>query len=181
MSKCILFGPEEKTPWYERAYYWFLRTVWDNIKITDRHIKWFYQRRTRGFDDTELWSLDQPLAKYILPRLKAFRNYPLHGYPGQLDEPGLIEDNQDGDHHDHNFQIWLAVIDKMIIAFEYILKGDDDVETGFIRGWVDDDGRFHSEKDEEKWQAYLKEGERRQKIITEGLQLFAKYFQNLWD
>ena len=36
-------------------------------------------------------------------------------------------------------------------------------------------------KDENKWQTYLKEEERRQKIIEEGLMLFAKYYRSLWD
>jgi hypothetical protein len=179
MSRKYLF---EKNPWYTEAYYWFLRTIWDNVKITDRHIKWFYQRRTRGFDDTELWSLDQPLAKHILPRLKAFRAYPLYGYPGMLDEPGMIEDDKNGENHDHNFKIWLAIIDKMIIAFEYILCDiDDDLDSGLGRSWIDDDCRWQVEKDEVKWKAYIEECKRRQEVINEGLRLFAKYFQSLWD
>ena len=30
------------------------------------------QRLERGFDDSELWNLDSTIAKFILPRLKAF-------------------------------------------------------------------------------------------------------------
>ncbi len=38
-----------------------------------RRLRWWCQRRTRGFDARELWSLDISLAKHILPRLEAFR------------------------------------------------------------------------------------------------------------
>ncbi len=39
-----------------------------------RHFKWWCQRRSRGFDDRELWNLDNSLATWLLPRLKAFRD-----------------------------------------------------------------------------------------------------------
>ena len=35
---------------------------------------WFFiQRLERGFDDSELWSLDATLCKFLLPRLKRFK------------------------------------------------------------------------------------------------------------
>lgn len=37
-----------------------------------RAAKFWWQRRTRGWDDSELWNLDHSLAKLILPRLRAF-------------------------------------------------------------------------------------------------------------
>ncbi len=43
-----------------------------SIAIIKRDIKHFYQRWTRGWDDTELWSLDYTIAKFTLPRLKEF-------------------------------------------------------------------------------------------------------------
>jgi len=54
---------------------------------------WDKQRQERGFDDTELWSLDITFARFMLPRLQAFRNTP-HGIkPEVLD--GIIEGFQD--------------------------------------------------------------------------------------
>ncbi len=44
------------------------------MKTILRHVKWFFQRRTRGFDDRELWDLGSHLVKYIYPRLVAFKN-----------------------------------------------------------------------------------------------------------
>lgn len=38
-----------------------------------REPEWKAQRLTRGFDDTEMWSLDCTIAKFIAPRLKVFK------------------------------------------------------------------------------------------------------------
>ncbi len=45
----------------------------NQLKLLKRDIKFLYQRKTRGFDDSEMWNLDYSLAKLILPRLKLFR------------------------------------------------------------------------------------------------------------
>lgn len=37
------------------------------------HPKWNQQRKSLGFDDTELWNLDIVFARFMLPRLIAFR------------------------------------------------------------------------------------------------------------
>lgn len=68
-----------------------------------RPVKYFYQRRTRGWDDSATWSLDDHLAQLILPRLKRFREVH-HGFPGGED---MTE------------QKWAETLDKMIFAFEW--------------------------------------------------------------
>jgi hypothetical protein len=37
-----------------------------------RHFLWWWQRRTRGFDDRDTWSLDYTIAKFAAPRLRLF-------------------------------------------------------------------------------------------------------------
>lgn len=45
-------------------------------KTDDRLEQFRTERETRGFDQTELWSLDMTIARYILPRIKYFaENY----------------------------------------------------------------------------------------------------------
>lgn len=51
-----------------------------------RWFKFLVQRWTRGFDDSELWSLDSTIAEFVYPRIKAFRAMPMMGYPSGLDE-----------------------------------------------------------------------------------------------
>ena len=71
-----------------------------------RRIKFCYQRLTRGFDDRDLWSLDVTIAKFVLPRLRVFKD--IHkGYPGELDS-----------------NKWDSTITTMIEAFEEIVSDD---------------------------------------------------------
>jgi hypothetical protein len=44
-------------------------------------MKHWWQRRTRGFDDSELWSLDSTIASFIAPRLRAYADSKRFGYP----------------------------------------------------------------------------------------------------
>jgi len=40
----------------------------------DREEEYRRQRIERGFDDSEIWNLDLTIAKFILPRIKHYRN-----------------------------------------------------------------------------------------------------------
>jgi hypothetical protein len=72
------------------------------MKFDKRHFKWFFQRRKRGFDDRETWSLDATIAEFILPRLKRFQDI----HP---DMPMDLDEKQ-----------WHNSIKEMIDAFEII-------------------------------------------------------------
>ena len=69
------------------------------------NLKRWWQRRTRGWDDSDTWSLDYTTAKFLLPRLKRFKELN-NGYP---DVFACGED-------------WDIAIDKMIFAMEYCIK-----------------------------------------------------------
>ena len=84
--------------------------------------------------DEELYNLDITIAKFILPRLKEFKNN-LFGIPYPLTK----EEYND-------------ILDKMVWSFDIISRGDHII--------MDD-----NEND---------------KRVQEGLDLFAKYFRNLW-
>lgn len=71
-----------------------------------RSIRFLYQRLTRGWDDSDTWSLDQPLAKLILPRLRRF-NEIRGGHPSSLTE-----------------EEWNTILNKMIAAFEWYASED---------------------------------------------------------
>ncbi len=38
-----------------------------------RRLRFWWERRTRGFDEPELWCLNSHIVDFLLPRLKAFR------------------------------------------------------------------------------------------------------------
>lgn len=44
---------------------------WFKLK---RKVRYFLQRKFRGFDDSELWSLDITFANWAIPRLEQYNN-----------------------------------------------------------------------------------------------------------
>lgn len=72
-------------------------------KDDDRELEYSKQRMQQGFDESETWSLANTIAKFILPRLKFFRNHA----PGHN---GCYENEEQKNEN----------LDKMIIAFELI-------------------------------------------------------------
>lgn len=69
--------------------------------LEPRQRRFLWQRLIRGWDDSETWSLDQPLAKLIAPRLRRFSEL-RGGHPH-----GMTEEE------------WHNIIMKMVEAFEW--------------------------------------------------------------
>ncbi len=66
--------------------------------------KYKKQRISRGFDDSETWSLDGTIASFILPRLKRYKEINI-AYPAT-----------DG----MTFKKWNEIVDEIIKTFEFI-------------------------------------------------------------
>lgn len=81
----------------------FPRPDWYLVR---RRIRFFWQRRIRGWDDSVTWGLDRTIATFVLPRLRRFRELN-NGFPA-----GLSEDE------------WNAMLDDMIYAFDACTKED---------------------------------------------------------
>jgi len=164
-----------------------------NIYYTLKNrIEWIYQWMRYGFSKRQLWSLDHTITDFILPRLKAFRhgdaNSHVNGPSGCPMLAGYDPDGMGDQESDAMYQEWLGILDKMILAFEYHQIDMDDVNSGLDISQVfknsnESDVNIVSSipKDEAKWAAYKEEEDRRDKIIEEGLILFAKYYRGLWD
>lgn len=116
------------------------RDLRQRAKLMRRAVLFFWQRRTRGFDDSEIWSLPEPLAKLIHARLLRFqeikKSYPM----------GMTEAE------------WTTTISEMIWTFDWIASG---------KHW---DGSPDDEK-------HARDMNR----ARCGLQLFAKYYFDLWS
>lgn len=110
-----------------------------NFSLTDKDDKrepqFAYERKTKGYDRSELWSLDSTIAKFIAPRLRDFADDHC-GYPA------CFKDEKE----------WDKILGKMATAFE-LLSSDK-----FI---------------------FLTKEQNNQ--VEEGLDLFRKWFRNLWD
>ena len=65
-----------------------------------RSIRYFWQRVTRGWDDSDTWSLDYTIAEFALPRLRRFKEINVC-YPSDLDP-----------------ESWDEILDDMIYAME---------------------------------------------------------------
>jgi hypothetical protein len=74
------------------------------------NIKRWWQRRTRGWDDSDTWNLDYTLATMILPRLKRFKELN-NGYPH-----GLTPEK------------WDEMLDQMIYGMEQIIENDNETK-----------------------------------------------------
>jgi hypothetical protein len=106
----------------------------------------------------ELWSLDETLTEYLLPRISAFRKMERHGYP-VLDEECISKQSRQQQNGDEDLR---AAAD-----WENILY---DIEKGFeahrnLIGYGEEPGAT----------------EENEKIMQKGLNLFAKYYGHLWD
>jgi len=115
-----------------------------------RRYTWYRQRKKRGFDDRELWSLDHTIAKFVLPRLLIFKEKKI-GYPADL-----------------TVEKWDSILDQIIYSMEAI-----------IDEW---DGKYDylpSTKIASPSFA-IRTIQIQEKKINQGLNLFAKYFRNLW-
>ena len=133
--------------------------------MNNRQRKKWLKQRGLYVNPKETWSLDVNLAKYIIPRLKKFKELN-NGYPGigEMDTP----------------EKWDEALDKMIQAFEYVIDLDE--------YWIDDPRYDYTDvmfgDDKELYESIVEnkrmEDIRRLVAINDGLQLFAKYYMNLW-
>lgn len=121
------------------------------------------------FNDIELWNLNAVLAHIIYDGLRQFKNSDLHGYPSDLG----------------SFEEWEIALDKMIWSFEQIKN--DYVESPYNKGfdkWFDENCNKVDNILEEPVNISedIKKADKEYfNNITEGLILFSKYMQDLWD
>jgi len=143
----------KKGPWYEEAYW----VVWRfcNENFSPRHVAYKIERLITwfkwGFNPKDIWSLDDSLSRWIIPRLKRLKETK-QGCP-MIDGFDHVYKNNDATDEEWQevYDGWDDIMDKMILAFELVVKDDTRV---------------------------LGKGE--DKKIEEGLKLFARYFRNLW-
>lgn len=111
----------------------FTRIKWKIEKIADayRSIKWFLQKLFRSYhaSDCDIWNFHSHLTPIILDKLIAFRNSPLHGYPGCFSEYCENEWKSKEEYDDAvkkgdilggEQAAWLKVLDEIIFAFEFL-------------------------------------------------------------
>lgn len=121
-------------------------------------------------DKTDLYNLDITLARIIHTYLVAFRDMERHGVIYEQDG----EDKTD----------WL--LEELIWTFETISNENTTPEieelSNEIYGVnVGTDYRLKTLRDHPKYSLYAGMLRRNEKRISNGLELFSKYFRSLWD
>ena len=142
--------------WFnDNIYYPIYRFIIDPEYWYEDKIKWPLQRLFRGYGDNDLWSLDSFIVEKITPALKAFVKYQKeHGH-------GCSMDLYDKENEGNECAKWLEVLSKIELSFDLMWAENVATDEWFKKG-----NEQHIEDS---------------KKIQEGLDLFAKYFQSLWD
>lgn len=168
---------------------------WKNIRGSLRRI---WQNITWGWNESDVWSLDVTIAKFVLPRLKLLKKVK-YGCP-ILD--GYESDDTDNMRFEEMKKEWDKILDKMIQTFEWIINDNDDlwdlcekkepcIHLPFKFTPLNDGSDCSSlgyegtpeqlKKHEIIMNEFSELNKQRNKDIQEGLDLFAKYFRGLWD
>jgi hypothetical protein len=75
-------------------------------KLTDRDKLFAKQRKTRGWDDSDTWSLHTTLCKWLAPRLKRFREVTV-SFPADL-----------------TLKKWQAILEKIQFSIDFQASDD---------------------------------------------------------
>lgn len=78
-----------------------------------QYVEFSKQRIERGFDDSETWSLDMTIAKFILPRLIRLKELKQQN----LLHPGELNDSRE----------WSDIMDKMIFSFKWVVEDSETI------------------------------------------------------
>lgn len=132
--------------------YEYTRTTYFVKPDDDRYKAFVRFKKKHGFSPDESWSLYSNICDFILPRLKYYRKT----VKKVGCNPGCFNSNEE----------WIAILDKMIFAFNAYGKEDDfEIPKSYL-------GMYKNNETKAR-EAYWKD-------IDEGMKLFAKYFGHLW-
>lgn len=157
-----------------KIYYYILRKLgdfWHWLKRKPFHIR-------HGFDYIDSWALYYHNAKWLLPRLKYLRD---NFYGTAMNPNGKTDSN--GVPEAYTEDEWREILDKIIFSFDFIINEDkytklcypSDYKWGFKT-----DGKSYIKwnDDREPDFSILEPYEKR---YNEGMELFIKFYRNLWD
>jgi len=179
------------TPWVER---WS-----DRLTPISRAIQWIGKKINPRpiiikIDRWDTWNMYETLARIILPMLQQL-NASKHGSPyvDDVDVPEHIRSTnappkaEEYDVDGFHFDRWDWIMREMIWAFEQ-LQPDCDWEAQYITGELkhswgpkDENGCREMILDRSNYHCDDEAIKKHQARIDNGLRLFAKYYQALWD
>ena len=165
-----LFGGEHvyfKNELLENICLFFSRWSYRLTKGVYYKLKYFIQRRTRGFDDLDKWNAAWFISRKAIAILKEWRKGPIMGTSiirhredrfGKIIELEKTEIDDEGYPPAFTEEEWLKIIDDIIFAFEFVIQDDLFCDN------------YNSNTYKEKYARHKR-----------GLKLFSIYLMSLWD
>jgi hypothetical protein len=130
---------------------------WNQLPYRPREIKWWLQKKFRGYGDNDLWALDDLFVRTMRKPFKTFVAMERLGYPeDQTNGPKTPEE-------------WEEILKKIELAFDLYYEYNMDFDAY---------DKKKEGKTKEEWIKLMIED---QKKILEGFKLFGKYVESLWD
>lgn len=162
------------------TYNW--KYFWKNLNGFRRDIVYAWQRANKGYCDQDTWGIDYWFLE-LMPRILIEFRDNMNGCPAELTQ------NQ-----------WIAEINKMVLCFleaneetcSYTNKYWGTFPKGFVFEEDKDNPNFHhmidppmTEEEKNNKKLWLEEtvkiSDYQEAMKKEGLELFVKYFNHLWD
>lgn len=157
-----MWGDYEPLKWYKKIYYFAIR-LYGDLKYKIRKIA---QTIKYGFPDWHSYEFKTWHSQAVVPRLKRLKNN-LSGYPSSLTE-----------------ELWAEYLDAMIWSFEH---HDDNIPPEYSEDYDHRVEKIVSENYvtykplNKNGTISFKKAEEHHAKVQYGLELFAKYYINLWD
>jgi hypothetical protein len=181
--------------------------IFDKIKEFPRDLKHFYQRAKKGYSYRDVWSIDYWFME-IMPKMLTDFKKNIHGCPSQFTTNSDGTKYQD---FEKGMKDWKDIIERMKFCFMEMNDGTCSMKNEYadeyrrqlhkpnegkpVKDWfVPCEENEHGKKlyrmNEGEVEPELKENyfkklheieNYKDKMKNEGLELFSKYFWNLWD
>ena len=167
-----------------------------NIKPFNDFCEWVYNKRQRKvqvrIDGYDVWGMDHTLALIVVPMLEKLQKTK-QGYPYVDDDdvpenikstsaPLLTEEQKSCGHTDaHAEARWAWVLSEMLWAFRQHAK--DDWQEGYYSGEADIqfEGDRMIKGPNDTFKMDMVGIKKHRDRMSNGLRLFAKYYESLWD
>jgi hypothetical protein len=125
------------------------------------NIKYFIQRGRRGWSDEDAWDIDHYLARIIPPMVRRIGK----------DGMGCPEEFFDNTCKNDECHKWKEILEEIAQGFE---AAEQIKNLSFGFRWEKENGIYDMKVKEEKQKQLAAKFDR-------GMELFSKYFLNLWD
>ena len=141
--------------------------MFDKIKNIPSNLKNFYQRGKRGYADCDVWTMSLWFERTIISMLEEFKKHK-HGYPFGMSS-----------------EQWDLELERMIYYFkesrdEFCSEKNEYEEEWCNSLWSDQENQ--NKEIREKWlQREDAIAKYQENMKNKGLELFSKYYYDLWD